>query len=65
MESMRPRPEWNESGQKEFLGRSGSLKPEEVRILMEGPKSTKDVWIINLLYKEYKILKKIQEDQEQ
>ena len=62
MESMRPRPEWNESWQKEFLGISGALKPEEVRILKEGPKSTKDVWIINLLYKEYKILKKIQED---
>ena len=62
MESMRPRPEWNESWQKEFLGMSGALKPEEVRILKEGPKSTKDVWIINLLYKEYKILKKIQED---
>ena len=65
MESMRPRPEWNESWQKEFLGISGALKPEEVRILKGGPKSTKDVWIINLLYKEYKILKKIQEDQEQ
>ena len=61
MESMRPRPEWNESWQKEFLGISGALKPEEVRILMEGPRSTKDVWIISLRYKEYKILKKLKE----
>ena len=62
MESMRPRPEWNDSWQKEFLGMVGTIKPEEVRILMEGPRSTKDVWIISLLYKEYKILKKIQEE---
>ena len=59
---MRPRPKWNESWQKEFLEIKKAHKPEEVRILMEGPKSTKDVWIISLLYKEYKILKKIQED---
>ena len=52
----------NDSWQKEFLGMMEALKPEEVRILVEGPRSSKDVWIINLLYKEYKILKKIQED---
>ena len=51
------------SWQKEFLGMTKAHKPEEVRILMEGPRSTKDVWIINLLYEEYKILKKIQEVQ--
>ena len=59
---MRPRPKWNESWQKEFLEIKKAHKPEEVRILMEGPRSTKDVWIISLLYKEYKILKKIQEE---
>ena len=59
---MRPRPKWNESWQKEFLEIKKAHKPEEVRILMEGPRSTKDVWIISLLYKEYKILEKIQEE---
>ena len=65
MESMRPRPKWNESWQKEFLEIKKAHKPDEIRILMEGPKGFEDAYKLNFLYKEYKRLKKRQEDEEQ
>ena len=56
---------WDDnSWQKEFLEMKAH-KPEEVRLLLEGPRGLRDAWQLGSLHEEYKRLKKIQEENQQ
>ena len=56
---------WDDtSWQKEFLEMKAH-KPEEVRLLLEGPRGLRDAWQLGSLHEEYKRLKKRQDQQQQ
>ena len=60
---------WDDTSWQEEFIEMKSHKPEVVRLLMEGPRGSRDAWQLGALHEEYKRLKKkfrqFQEEEEQ